>query len=184
MQTLFEKNNILHEQETVSFEEINNQQATLLPMREELSVINYNIGYPYSGYEGYHSNYNVSNHQVDNHSGHQPDYRVDCYKYEYNNHENVRYDHDYWKHQEGANDRNVVYGRHDNGLHLGQYKNDGYAPYVAYNTYYSAPPSSGYESQPMNTYAGYSGYSNYPTYGYNSSPYGYTYSPYNSYYRA
>lgn len=172
--------------EAVSLDEINNQHGTVLPKREELSVINYNIGYPYGGYDGYHSSYNIPNHQADNHTipeHRNPDYRFDCYKVE-NNHENVRYDHDYWKQYEGANDRNVTYNRHDNGLHLGQYKNDGYAPYVAYNTYYSVPPAHGYEQQPVNAYSGYSGYYSNPALGYNGVPTGTAYNPYNGYLRA
>jgi hypothetical protein len=184
MQTLFEaKKEAL---EAVSFDEINNQQGTVLPKREELSVINYNIGYPYAGYDGYHSSQTMPNHNIDNHINpdhRNPDYRFDCYKAE-SNYENVRYDHDYWKQYEGANDRNITYSRPDNGLHMGQYKNDGYAPYVAYNTYYSAPPIQGYEAQPVNTYSGYSGYSSYPAYGYSGTPYGTTYNPYSGYHRA
>lgn len=171
--------------EKITFEELMNQHGTVLPKREELSVINYNIGYPYGGYEGYNSSHHFPNYQAM--PQHNYDYKLDCYG-NYNEHNPARYDNDYWKHYEGANDKNYTHsnynnGNYDNGNHYGQYKNDSYAPYVAYNTYYSGYPNA-YDAQYggyQNTYAGYNGYSgsNYSQYGYSPMPYnGYNYPSY------
>jgi hypothetical protein len=162
MHTIFELEKT--QQETVSLEEINNQRVTVLPKREELSVINYNIGYPYMGYDGQHPNY----YQVDNHTNGNNDYqRWDCYRYE-GNHDKPQHDPAYWRYHEGANDRNITYdNRHDNGLHLGHYKHDGYAPVVSYNTYYPATPEYSHNPPMTNTYAGYGNYNGNSAYGYN-----------------
>jgi hypothetical protein len=205
MNTLFQKMTIKNEK--ITFEELMNQNGNILPKREELSVITYNIGYPYGGYEGYNASQHVPNHQVNNPmSQHNYDNNLDCYR-NYNDNSSARYDNDYWKHYEGANDKNYTHGnyensnynnnnynnsnynssnydhgRNDSSNHYGQYEQDSYAPHVAYNTYYSGYPNTydvNYEGSP-NTYAGYSGYSGSNNYGYSpmSLDSGYNYPSY------
>lgn len=64
MHTLFEEKYTIREK--ISLEEVMNQHATVLPKREELSVINYNIGYPYTyGYDGSNASSHGYGHEID-----------------------------------------------------------------------------------------------------------------------
>jgi hypothetical protein len=159
MKTIFEANNLLKEK--VSFEELMNQHGKILPQREELSVINYNMGYP--GYDFYQSSYHVPNPYMDNHREY--DFRMDCYGNYYDDkYHPAKYDHDDWKYDkyDWKDDKydNDYWKRDDNVIH-NDYRNYDAHRYDAYSPY-------------NNTYAGYYG-SQYSGYGYGGNPYYGTY---------
>jgi hypothetical protein len=163
MQTIFEAKN--NQKVAITFDELLHEQGRVLPNREELSVINYNIGYPYAGYDHgyYQTSHNVPNHMIDNHQNGNEQYHVrfDCYANVEPKEHPVKYDENYWKHMEGANDKNYTYSSNYNDSYYGS------------NYYASGYPYGGYYSgYPYNDYAGnYSYNGSYPYSGYYSSPY-------------
>lgn len=168
MVTIFERKNTLKEQ--ISFEDLANEQSRILPKREEMSVINYHMGYPYGGgYDGYFA----SSH--DNYYS-----RIDCYgrSYEY---QPVKFDYhkdwdddDKWEDWNDRNDRDEW--DDDEWEELMRDSQMGYYP-ASFDPYLSSGYGYGYGG----SYNPYVWYGNEGDFGYNGYGYNGSYGSYPGY---
>lgn len=74
MHTIFERKST--HKKHVTFKDLLNEQSRVLPKREEMNVMNYNMGHPYGmGDDGYSTDY---------HNSYSYGWSVDCYEKYYN----------------------------------------------------------------------------------------------------
>lgn len=174
MTTIFERKNTPNEQ--ITFEDLTNEYSRVLPKREEMNVMNYNMGYPYGmGYDGYYANSHDNYYE-----------RVDCYGRSYEYHP-AKFDYhkdwdDDWK-----DDHNWKDGRDWDGVNweaeeFMRYSQMSYNS-ASFDPYFSGGYGDGYNGDGYNG-DGYNGYNPNVWYGndnYMNSGYYGANGPYGSY---